>query len=81
MMVEAIEKTLNHAHVQTSRLLYGFDTTAWPLLKLALQRGYDTRIGLEDTIILPDGRQASGNAELVLVAYEWKRKIDFYEEL
>ena len=66
--VEAIEKMLYHAHVQTPRLLHGFNTTAWPLLKLALQRGYNTRIGLEDTLTLPDGRQATGNAELVLNA-------------
>jgi len=66
---------LNEANVQTPRLLHGFDTTAWPLLKVALQRGYDTRIGLEDTLTLPDGRKASGNAELVMVAHEWKHKL------
>ena len=72
--VDAIETMLNEANVQTARLLHGFDTTTWPLLKLALQRGYDTRIGLEDTLALPDGRKASGNVELVSVAHEWKRK-------
>lgn len=74
-IVEAIEKILDEASVRTSRLLHGFDTTAWPLLKVALQRGYDTRIGLEDTLALPDGRQTSGNTELVSVACEWARQM------
>jgi uncharacterized protein (DUF849 family) len=66
--VEAIEKILDEASIQTARLLHGFNTTAWPLLRIALQRGYDTRIGLEDTLTLPDGKQASSNAELVAIA-------------
>jgi len=74
--VAAIEKILNEANVQTPRLLHGFDATAWPLLEVALQRGYDTRIGLEDTVNLPDGRKTSGNAELVAVASEWWRNIE-----
>jgi uncharacterized protein (DUF849 family) len=38
------------------------------LIDVAAQRGYDTRIGLEDVLILPDGRQAKGNGELVAEA-------------
>lgn len=75
--VEAIENILDNAHIQTGRLLHGFDTTTWPLLKLALRRGYDTRIGLEDTLSLPDGQLTSGNAELLSVACEWKRQFGF----
>ncbi len=69
-VVEAIEHVLNEAKVQLPRLLHGSDATAWPLLGVALQRGYDTRIGLEDTLLLPDGRQARDNAELVTLAYQ-----------
>ncbi|MDQ2887489.1 MAG: 3-keto-5-aminohexanoate cleavage protein [Chloroflexota bacterium] len=69
-VVDAIERVLDDASVQTSKLLHGFEATAWPLLEVALQRGYDTRIGLEDTLHLPDGRQARDNAQLVSVAYE-----------
>ncbi len=36
----------------------------------AFARGYDTRIGLEDTLTLPDGRQAADNAALVRVAMD-----------
>ena len=31
----------------------------------AQDRGLGSRIGLEDTLVLPDGRPARGNAELV----------------
>lgn len=33
-----------------------------------LRYGYDTRIGLEDTLALPDGSLAPGNAELIALA-------------
>jgi uncharacterized protein (DUF849 family) len=49
-------------------LLHGFQATAWPMLDEAILRGYDTRMGLEDTLQLPDGTTASGNAELVATA-------------
>ena len=66
----AIEHVLDEAGIQTPRLLHGFDATAWPLLKVAIQRGYDTRIGLEDAVALPDGRLAHDNAELVAPVYQ-----------
>jgi uncharacterized protein (DUF849 family) len=34
----------------------------------AVSRGYGIRTGLEDTIVLPDGRPAADNAALVRVA-------------
>ena len=40
----------------------------WILIEDAARRGLDTRVGLEDTLSLPDGRQARGNAELVSAA-------------
>ncbi|WP_028922084.1 3-keto-5-aminohexanoate cleavage protein [Pseudonocardia acaciae] len=49
-------------------LLHGEGANTWPVLDMALARGLDTRIGLEDTFLLPDGRRATDNAELVTVA-------------
>ncbi|MEU6810776.1 3-keto-5-aminohexanoate cleavage protein [Streptomyces sp. NPDC046831] len=46
-------------------LLHGEDGGAWPVLRLAGRLGLATRIGLEDTLLLPDGQRASSNAELV----------------
>ncbi|MFI0216398.1 3-keto-5-aminohexanoate cleavage protein [Streptomyces lydicus] len=49
-------------------LLHGSDGGAWPVLRLARQRGLETRIGVEDTLLLPDGRPAADNAQLVRAA-------------
>ncbi|MFC8349286.1 3-keto-5-aminohexanoate cleavage protein [Streptomyces sp. NPDC057280] len=46
-------------------LLHGEDGGAWPVLRLAGRLGLATRIGLEDTLLLPDGEPAASNAELV----------------
>lgn len=46
-------------------LLHGEGSSSWPALGLAARAGLATRIGLEDTLTLPDGSRAAGNAELV----------------
>ncbi|MFF1548291.1 3-keto-5-aminohexanoate cleavage protein [Streptomyces sp. NPDC058291] len=46
-------------------LLHGEDGGAWPVLRLAVRLGLATRIGLEDTLHLPDGQRALSNAQLV----------------
>lgn len=51
-------------------LLHGLDDSCWPLLRHAGVRGLQTRIGLEDTVLLPDGSPAPGNAELVAAAVQ-----------
>jgi uncharacterized protein (DUF849 family) len=49
-------------------LLHGMGSSTWPALHHAAIRGLDTRIGLEDTLELPDGSPAPGNAALVRAA-------------
>lgn len=51
-------------------LLHGEDAGTWPVLRLARRLGLDTRIGLEDTLVLPDGSRAESNAQLVTAARE-----------
>ncbi|QEV73489.1 hypothetical protein CP983_34445 [Streptomyces chartreusis] len=46
-------------------LLHGEDGGAWPVLRLAGRLGLATRIGLEDTLTLPNGERALSNARLV----------------
>ncbi|MET9765418.1 3-keto-5-aminohexanoate cleavage protein [Streptomyces sp. NPDC006372] len=46
-------------------LLHGEDGGAWPVLRVAGRLGLATRVGLEDVLVLPDGRRAGSNAELV----------------
>jgi uncharacterized protein (DUF849 family) len=49
-------------------LLHGLDESCWPLLQHAGARGVQTRIGMEDTLRLPDGSTAPDNAALVSAA-------------
>ncbi|MER5945933.1 3-keto-5-aminohexanoate cleavage protein [Streptomyces sp. NPDC001904] len=49
-------------------LLHGEEGGAWPVLRLARRLGLATRVGLEDTLVLPDGNRAVSNAELVEAA-------------
>ncbi|GAA4088985.1 3-keto-5-aminohexanoate cleavage protein [Nonomuraea soli] len=49
-------------------LLHGEDDAAWAVLAVAGARGLSTRIGLEDTLRMPDGSPAPDNAALVAAA-------------
>jgi uncharacterized protein (DUF849 family) len=66
--VDGIERILDGVGPDVHRLLHGHGNTAWDLLAEAARRGYDARIGLEDTIRLPDGSRTHDNAELVRAA-------------
>lgn len=74
--IDAIEAVLDGVAPDVPRLLHGSGPTAWHLVAEAARRGYDTRIGLEDTVRLPDGKQAPGNAELVRVALTHYRQAE-----
>lgn len=55
-------------------LLFGRDGAAWPALRLAARCAAGARIGVGDVLLLPDGRPARSNAELVAAAgREWAR--------
>jgi uncharacterized protein (DUF849 family) len=64
--MDAIEQTISACTLP--RLLHGFDAMAWPLVEEAARRNLDTRVGLEDTLVLPDGTPAQNNAQLVEAA-------------
>ncbi|MEW2474195.1 3-keto-5-aminohexanoate cleavage protein [Micromonospora gifhornensis] len=49
-------------------LLHAEGAGVWVVLAEAVRRGLDTRIGLEDTLRLPDGSLARDNAALVAAA-------------
>ena len=49
-------------------LLHGRDADAWPVLTYAATLEHSVRMGLEDTLHMPDGRQARNNAELIAMA-------------
>jgi len=72
--VAEIEVVLDAADVATPRLLHGTGATVWVLIAEAARRGYDTRIGLEDTLVREDGTEAAGNAALVVEARRLYRR-------
>jgi uncharacterized protein (DUF849 family) len=66
--VAEAESVLDAAGVRVPRLLHGVNATAWPLVDAAVARGYDIRVGFEDTLTLPNGEVAGGNGDLVRAA-------------
>ena len=50
------------------QLWHGYGERTWEVLAAAVAEGVDVRVGLEDVLVLPDGRVADGNAELVAAA-------------
>ena len=52
------------------QLWHGYDERTWEVISAAATAGVDVRVGLEDVLVLPDGRVAKDNAELVAAAAE-----------
>jgi uncharacterized protein (DUF849 family) len=65
---EAIESVLAEAGVRLEQVHHGDGIASWAVNLRALTRGHGIRTGLEDTPVLPGGRTASGNGELVAAA-------------
>jgi uncharacterized protein (DUF849 family) len=67
-VVDEIHAALERLGVGAPRLQHGDGAATWVLLRDAIRRGIDTRIGLEDTVEGPDGARAEGNEALVRAA-------------
>jgi uncharacterized protein (DUF849 family) len=65
---EAIERALSEGGVRLEQVHHGDGIASWAVNRRAVARGHGIRTGLEDTTVLPDGRVASGNGELVAAA-------------
>jgi uncharacterized protein (DUF849 family) len=65
---EAIEWVLADGGVRLEQVHHGDGIASWAVNRRAAARGHGIRTGLEDTPVLPDGRVASGNGELVAAA-------------
>ena len=50
------------------QLWHGSGERTWEVISAAGAAGIDVRVGLEDVLVLPDGRAAADNAELVAAA-------------
>jgi uncharacterized protein (DUF849 family) len=67
-VVDGIHAALDRLGLTAPRLQHGDGEATWVLLRDAIRRGIDTRIGLEDTVAGPDGARTDGNAALVRAA-------------
>ncbi|TAU83690.1 3-keto-5-aminohexanoate cleavage protein [Rhizobium leguminosarum] len=67
-IADGIINVLRDSRVKRPILLHGFDETVWPFVRMARERRYSTRIGLEDGKHLPGGTIANDNAALVTAA-------------
>jgi uncharacterized protein (DUF849 family) len=64
----AMEATLAAAGIGLEQIHHGEGIASWAVNRRAVERGHGIRTGLEDTPVLPDGRAAAGNGELVAAA-------------
>jgi uncharacterized protein (DUF849 family) len=72
MRADEILDVLYAARMTAPILLHGENESCWPLVAHAGRLGLATRIGLEDVLTGPDGRDVTGNADLVrLGLVEW----------
>ncbi len=63
--VRQIEEILGTAGNKIPLLLHGVDKTCWDLYKTAHVDKHLTRIGFEDTMVLPNGKKAVSNREIL----------------
>jgi uncharacterized protein (DUF849 family) len=67
-VIEDIHRALDRFGLSAPRLQHGDGEATWALVTDAVQRGIDTRIGLEDTNYEPNGQLTTVNAALVRAA-------------
>jgi uncharacterized protein (DUF849 family) len=61
---DRISVALDRADVRP-RLFHGYGVATWRVVEYAFEGAWDVRVGLEDTLVLPDGSPATGNLDLV----------------
>ena len=64
----AMEQVLLDAGIALEQVHHGDGIASWAVNRRALSRGHSIRTGLEDTPVLPDGRETPDNAALVEAA-------------
>lgn len=67
-LARQLNEALDAAGSTCPRLTHGMNDWTWPLVEDAFRRGHDTRVGFEDSVLLPDGSRAENNAQLVAAA-------------
>lgn len=67
-LAQQVNDALDDAGATCPRLTHGMNDWTWSLVADAFRRGHDTRVGFEDSVLLPDGTRAESNAQLVEAA-------------
>lgn len=65
---KAMEQTLTDAGIRLEQVHHGDGIASWAVNRRAIERGHGIRTGMEDTTVLPGGRPAADNGELVAAA-------------
>ncbi len=63
-----IEDVVVSAGITLEQVHHGYGIACWAVNRRGLERGHGIRTGLEDITLLPDGKQARDNADLVAAA-------------
>ena len=74
-LAQQVNEALDLAGSTCPRLTHGMHDWTWPLVEDAFRRGHDTRVGFEDSVLLPDGTRAESNAQLVEAAVALESRI------
>ncbi len=74
-VAQQVNDALDLAGSTCPRLTHGMHDWTWPLVEDAFRRGHDTRVGFEDSVLLPDGTRAESNAQLVEAAVALESRI------
>ncbi len=56
------------AGITLEQVHHGYGIASWEVNQRAITRGHGIRTGLEDTLVLSNGREAQSNAQLVWAA-------------
>jgi uncharacterized protein (DUF849 family) len=64
----AMEDALDEAGIGLEQVHHGDGIATWRVMRRGAERGHGIRVGLEDTVVLPDGGRPHGNGELVRAA-------------
>jgi uncharacterized protein (DUF849 family) len=63
-----MEDILLAGAITLDQVHHGYGVASWAVNRRAISRGHGIRTGLEDVTMLPDGREAASNAQLVQTA-------------
>jgi uncharacterized protein (DUF849 family) len=74
-LAQQVNDALDDSGSTCPRLTHGMNDWTWPLVQDAFHRGHSTRVGFEDSVLLPDGTTAQNNVQLVQAAVAIQQRL------